>query len=190
MSPSVPDPYRLPADLPMPQDDGAAAHLPGLRVPALDLIGDDGHMHDFSVLCRHKTVVYAYPATGVPGADPIPDWDAIPGAPGCTVEALAFRRHACRFKAVGYEVVGLSAQGTAEQREFKQRVDLPFLLLSDPLLTLHQRLGLPIFTAHGRTFFKRLVFVANGGEVRQVLYPVFPPDEAAAMVLKMIAAPR
>lgn len=190
MSPSAPDPYHLPEDLPVPRDDGAAAHLRGLPLPALALMGDDGRLHDLAAICRHKMVVYVYPATGVPGTDPIPDWDAIPGAPGCTVEALGFSRHAGRFQALGYDVVGLSAQATSEQREFKARVHLPFLLLSDPLRTLHERLGLPVFSAHGKTFFKRLVLVAVAGKVADVLYPVYPPDAAASEVLKMIAALR
>ena len=31
------NPYELPKDLPRPADDGAAAHLPGMGLPALVL---------------------------------------------------------------------------------------------------------------------------------------------------------
>jgi peroxiredoxin len=181
-----PDPYQLPAYLPVPQDDGAAAHLRGRSIPDLGLKGDDGQICNLGEVCRGKVVLYVYPATGVPGTDPIPDWDAIPGAPGCTVQALSFRQEAERFTALGYGVVGLSAQSTAEQAEFKQRVNLPFLLLSDPLLTLHDQLGLPTFSAHGRTFFKRMVLVIKAGKVTDLAYPVFPPDNAAHRALEMI----
>ena len=36
------DPQRLPPDLPVPPDDGACRHLPGLRMPALALPGTGG----------------------------------------------------------------------------------------------------------------------------------------------------
>ena len=69
--------------LPAPVDDGAAAHLPGLRLPEVALPATDGREVDLSAL-RDLVVVYAYPKTGRPG-EALPDgWDAIPGARGCT----------------------------------------------------------------------------------------------------------
>src|SRR5690606_18276689 len=48
------------------QDDGATAHLPGMRLPSVPLAATNGHIVDLSTL-RGRTVVYAYPRTGVPG---------------------------------------------------------------------------------------------------------------------------
>src|SRR5215471_12660690 len=77
------DPTVLPADIPAPQDDGAARHLTGTRLPSLPLAATDGSLVDLSKL-DGRTVVYVYPRTGVPG-QPLPDgWDQIPGARGCT----------------------------------------------------------------------------------------------------------
>jgi len=36
------DPAQLPADLPVPQDDGAAAHLAGLAMPPIALPSTSG----------------------------------------------------------------------------------------------------------------------------------------------------
>ena len=36
------DPTVLPADLPVPQDDGAARHLAEKRLPAVPLVATDG----------------------------------------------------------------------------------------------------------------------------------------------------
>jgi peroxiredoxin len=180
------DPYCLPDGLPVPHDDGAAAHLRGLRLPDVDLMGDDGRVVNLREVCGKRAAVFVYPATGVPGTDPAPGWDAIAGAPGCTVEALGVRQHAHQFAALGYEVLGLSSQSTAEQHEFRQRVDLPYLLLSDPARLLHQAIGLPVFAADGRIFYKRLVLVVLAGEVAQYLYPVYPPGDAALQVLALI----
>ena len=60
------NPNILPADLPVPQDDGGAGHLAGMTLPSLRLATTDGAMVDLSVL-KGRTVVYIYPRTGVPG---------------------------------------------------------------------------------------------------------------------------
>jgi peroxiredoxin len=43
--------------------------------------------------------------------------------------------------------------------------------------------GVPTFEAEGRTFYRRLTFVAAEGRIVKVFYPVFPPDRDAAEVL-------
>lgn len=74
----------LPADLPVPEDDGAAVHLPGTKMPRLELSGTGGTAVRLDALGAGRTVIYIYPLTGRPGVD-LPDgWDSIPGARGCT----------------------------------------------------------------------------------------------------------
>ena len=81
----------LPTDLPRPQDDGGAYHLPGARVPHVVLGDTDGQSVDLAALAG-RSVVFAYPRTGRPGEAPLSDdWDAIPGARGCSVESCRFR---------------------------------------------------------------------------------------------------
>ena len=86
-------PNVLPADLPVPEDDGAADHLPGLALPAIELASTAGGRVRLDALGRGRprTVLYVYPMTGRPGADLPEGWDSIPGARGCTPEACAFR---------------------------------------------------------------------------------------------------
>ena len=70
---------ELPPDLPLPVDDGAARHLPGLRLPSLPLASTQGGMIDLAAI-GGSLVVYCYPMTGRPGV-PLPEgWDQIPGA--------------------------------------------------------------------------------------------------------------
>jgi peroxiredoxin len=84
----APSPTDLPDDLPVPEDDGAADHLPGSELPHLGLPATDGSTVDLAaVSTRRRVVVFAYPRTGRPGEAPlVPHWDAIPGARGCTPE--------------------------------------------------------------------------------------------------------
>ncbi|WP_434041498.1 MULTISPECIES: peroxiredoxin [Sorangium] len=182
-NPSVANPYEFPPGLPVPEDDGACNHLPGMAAPDVRLRGVDGKEWNLGELLRDKVLVYVYPATGVPGTDPIPGWDDIPGAPGCTVQSLGYRDHYDEFRAAGVEVIGISAQATTEQQEFAQRTQIPYLLLSDPTFKLRDTLRLPTFTAHGRTFYRRLALLFERGVIRRVFYPIFPPNENAAEVL-------
>jgi peroxiredoxin len=173
----------LPPDLPVPEDDGAAAHLPGTRLPELPLPATDGA--DVALRARSgRTVVYAYPWTGRPG-EPllVEDWDLIPGARGCTPETCGFRDHHGELAAAGASVFGLSTQATEYQRELVARLSLPFSILSDAGLTLTRALDLPTFEAGGRTLLKRMTLLTRDGVVERVWYPVFPPDRHAEEVL-------
>lgn len=178
------DLHRLPPDLPVPVDDGAADHLPGLRLPSLALPSTHGGTPDLAQLAAAAgtLILYVYPRTGTPG-EPLPDgWDAIPGARGCTPQSCAFRDHHAELRALGASVAGLSAQLTAEQEAFAAREHLPFALLSDPALQLAAALRLPTF-AVAVELYRRITLIARGGVVERVFYPVFPPDRNAADVV-------
>lgn len=181
------DPTALPPDLPVPEDDGAADNLPGIPVPALRLAATNGDTVDLSERSRgQRVVVFAYPRTGRPGEDPLPGWDDIPGARGCTPEASSFRDLAEEFTRLGTELYGLSTQDPADQREAATRLHLPYALLSDARLEFADAVGLPTFTVAGRTLLRRLTMVLVDGHVEHVLYPVFPPDRAAEDVLTLL----
>jgi peroxiredoxin len=171
----------LPTDLPVPVDDGACDHLPGMWLPALALPATDGNMVDLSALSG-RTIVYAYPRTGRPD-QPLPTgWDKIPGARGCTPQSCAYRDLAAELASLGARVFGLSTQDTAYQQEAAVRLHLPFPLLSDERLALATALGLPTFQVDGMTLIKRLTLVIDDGLIETVFYPVVPPDADAASV--------
>jgi peroxiredoxin/DNA-binding transcriptional MerR regulator len=186
-SPLAPDLLALPPDLPAPADDGAAAHLPGVRLPALLFDGTDGRRIDLAAQGDGRTVVYLYPLTGRPGTDLPAGWNAIPGARGCTAQACGFRDHHEDLLAVGVRrVYGLSSQGFAYQREVVERLRLPFTMLSDPDLNLADALSIPTFEVDGARLYKRLTLVIRAGAIDHVFYPVFPPDRHADQVLRWL----
>jgi peroxiredoxin len=176
------DPYSLPAGLPVPFDDGAAAHLPGLAMPDLTLpttAGGEVPLSRLGVL----TVLFVYPMTGRPGVLLPEGWDSIPGARGCTAEACGFRDSLSEFHAFGAIVYGMSSQSTEEQQEAVSRLQLPYPLLSDERLQMAAALHLPTFAVEGRRYFSRLTLVVERGRIAQVFYPIFPPDRHAEEVL-------
>src|SRR5437867_3533613 len=89
------DPNVLPPDLPIPEDDGSAAHLPGTAMPPIELASTDGGLVRVDLVPEgaERLVLYAYPRTGRPGeAELTPDWDRIPGARGCTPRVVRVPR--------------------------------------------------------------------------------------------------
>jgi peroxiredoxin len=177
----------LPAGLPVPEDDGACDHLPGLALPPLELAATDGSVVRLDRV-HNRTIVFAYPRTGVPGEDPlVDDWDAIPGARGCTPESCGFRDNFAALSAAGAaEIFGLSTQDSTYQGEAAARLRLPYLLLSDADLELVKALRLPTFDAAGQTLMKRFTLVISDGAIEHVFYPVFPPDTHAQEVLSWL----
>jgi peroxiredoxin len=72
--------------IPAPEDDGAAKHLVGMKLPSLSLQATNGEHVDLSIL-QGRSVIYAYPMTGQSDV-PLPDgWGMIPGASGCTAQS-------------------------------------------------------------------------------------------------------
>lgn len=133
------------------------------------------------------TVLYCYPMTGTPGEPLPPGWDAIPGARGCTPETCSFRDRYEEMTKLGTEVLGLSTQTTADQREMVERLHVPFEVLSDSDLALTRALNLPTFEIEQRVFIKRLTLILRQGKIAHVFYPVFPPNAHADEVLAWLS---
>jgi peroxiredoxin len=172
------DVYALPANLPVPEDDGGADHLVGMELLSLVLDSSLG-----PVDVRDFDVVYVYPRSGRPGVPLLPGWDETPGARGCTPQSCAFRD---LYPDLGVPVAGLSVQTLDDQLEFAERNRMPFPVIADPERRLGEALSLPTFEIAGFTLYKRLTLVAETGHIVKVFYPVFPPDANAGEVLEYL----
>jgi peroxiredoxin len=175
--------FPLPTDLPVPTDDGACAHLTGTLIPSILLPSTAGNTVDLSKL-DGLTVVFFYPRTGAPGASIPASWDAIPGARGCTPHACGFRDLSKDLLAAGVNhLFGFSTQDTAYQQEVKERLHLPYQLLSDEKFECVRAMRLPTFEFEGTELVKRLAIAVLDGKIVKVWYPIFPSDRNASDVL-------
>ena len=174
--------YELPANLPVPVDDGACDHLVGLPVPALTLESSQGAV-SLRELGVDLAVVYVYPRTGHPDRPTPAGWNEIPGARGCTPQSCAYRDHVTELAALGARVAGLSAQPLEEQVELAAREHIPYPVVADPERKLGAALRLPTFEFEGAELYKRVTLVLEAAHVATVFYPVFPPDRDAANVV-------
>jgi len=176
---------QLPDNLPVPVNDGAVEHLKGTKLPNASFTATNNKL--VNIQNQPGVVVfYIYPMTGRPDT-PLPDgWDDIPGARGCTPQSCSFRDHYSEIQTLNANVFGLSTQSTNYQIEAKERLHLPFELLSDAHFTLRASLKLPTFEAAGMELYKRITLIARDGIISKVFYPVFPPDENAEEVLSWL----
>jgi peroxiredoxin len=174
--------YVLPEGLPVPVDDGACDHLEGVPVPSLTLDSSQGPV-SFRELGLDLAVLYVYPRTGTPDRPTPAEWDAIPGARGCTPQSCAFRDHAEELAELGARVAGLSAQTLDDQIELAEREHIPYPVIADPERRLGAALDLPTFEFEGMALYKRVTLILEAAHVSKVFYPVFPPDRNAADVV-------
>jgi peroxiredoxin len=173
--------------IPAPKDDGATRHLVGARMASIGLPSTSGGTIDLSAL-GGRTIVYAYPRTGRPDVANPPGWDMIPGARGCSPQSCSFRDHFAELKELGVRsLFGLSTQDPDYQREAAKRLHLPFAILSDEHLKLAKAMSLPTFETSGMTLLKRFTLVIDEGVIKHVFYPVFPPDQNAADVVRWLS---
>lgn len=160
--------------------------LAGKALPEVALPATDGAPVGLAAL-RGRVVIYVYPMTRRPGV-PVPDgWERIPGASGCTPQSCAFRDHYRELQALDARVFGLSTQSTEYQKEARDRLHLPFELLSDEERRLKELLGLPTFVAGGMELYERLTLVTKDARIEKAFYPVVPPERNAAEVLAWLA---
>lgn len=148
------------------------AALQGARIPALALPAHTGGELDVIDQTAAATVLFCYPATGMPA--PLPgNWNTIPGAVGCTLENRLFREAYPQFQASDIAVRGISTQRPDEQATFAKAEDIPFALLSDMDVRLAAALRLPTFHAGQGLRLKRAILVADRNRIiHQVIFPV------------------
>ena len=98
----------------------------GDRMPDFEVVDQDGNKVASKDLIGKKTVIYFYPKDNTSG---------------CTAEACNLRDNYEALKAKGYNVIGVSKDSAASHRNFADKYDLPFTLLSDTSTQMLQAFG-------------------------------------------------
>jgi len=88
----------------------------GDLAPDVALPDETGTIHHLADQRGRWTILYFYPADDTPG---------------CTTEACEFRDRNETIHERGADVWGVSPQGAASKRAFRQKFELPFTLLAD-----------------------------------------------------------
>ncbi|OUQ39304.1 thioredoxin-dependent thiol peroxidase [Gemmiger sp. An120] len=95
----------------------------GTKAPDFTLPDKNGNPVSLSDFAGKRVVLYFYPRDNTPG---------------CTRQACGFAQNYDVFKELGVEVIGVSKDSAASHEKFAAKYELPFILLSDPELTVLQ----------------------------------------------------
>ncbi len=144
----------------------------GSKAPDFTVNDQDGKAVTLSDLRGKKIVLYFYPADLTPT---------------CTTEACNLRDHYKALLKQGYEVLGISPDTEKKHRKFIEKEKLPFRLLSDIDLKVHNLYG----TWGDKVLFGReykgtlrTTFVINEKGVIEDIIDKVVSKEHAAQILK------
>lgn len=153
----------------------------GELAPEFELPDETGTVHALADQRGRWTVLYFYPKDDTPG---------------CNVEACEFRDANDTIRDRGADVWGVSPQGASSKRAFREKFDLPFVLLADLDHAVAERYGSWVEkTNYGKPYMgvaRRTFLVDPTGRIA-VVWPKVKPEGHAAEVLaaldERLAAP-
>ncbi len=143
----------------------------GSKVPEFSLYDQNGKLFDLkNVLGKKNLVIYFY----------IKD-----ETPGCTKESCTFRDQYSGFQQSQAMVIGISAQSVKSHKEFADKNNLPFTLLSDPDNKVRKMFG--VNTGEDGTRPGRVTFVIDKtGTIVYVYDSLTQPEEHVTEALKAL----
>jgi peroxiredoxin Q/BCP len=150
---------------------------PGTKAPAFSLPDQDEKTVALKDFKGAPVIVYFYPADDTPG---------------CTKEACQFNENLAAFNRAGVKVVGISPDGAAKHKKFREKYGLRFPLLSDPDHRVMEAYGAwGEKTMYGRKTLGviRSTFLVDGrGVVTRAWYNVRADGHAAKVLEEVLEA--
>jgi thioredoxin-dependent peroxiredoxin len=150
---------------------------PGDAAPEITLPDETGQVHRLSDRRGRWTILYFYPKDDTPG---------------CAVEACEFRDANETIIERGAEVWGISPQGAASKRSFREKFGLPFTLLADEAHVAADAYGTWVEKQnYGKTYWgtsRSTFLVGPDGRIVRVWPKVKPEGHAAEVVAALDAA--
>lgn len=147
---------------------------PGDNAPDFELLTDEGKTFRLSD-ARGKTVIlFFYPQDDTPG---------------CATECTQFRDHHTALADRGALIVGASPDGSRSHRRFREKYDLPFVLLCDEKHELAERYGAWVKKDHfEREHYgiERSTFVIDADGRIKCAYRKVRPDGHAEEILRLL----
>ncbi len=140
----------------------------GSKVPEFKLPDQDGKMFDISsVLGKKRLVIYFYPKDETPG---------------CTKEACTFRDDYSEFGSADAMVIGISGQSVQSHKDFADKYNLPFKLLSDKDNMVRKLFGVKVSPIPGRVTF----VVDKTGHVVYTYDSLTQPEKHVAEAIRVL----
>ncbi len=139
--------------------------------PSFSCKDQNGSSIKLSDFLDKKLVIFFYPKASTPG---------------CTAEACNLSDNYVKFKSLGYEILGVSADSEKLQKKFSDKFDLPYSLLCDEnkdIIKSYGVWGLKKFMGKEYMGIIRKTFVINeNGEISNIIEKVKTKDHASQII--------
>jgi peroxiredoxin Q/BCP len=139
--------------------------------PSFSCKDQNGSIIKLSDFLDKKLVIFFYPKASTPG---------------CTAEACNLSDNYVKFKSLGYEILGVSADSEKLQKKFSDKFDLPYSLLCDEnkdIIKSYGVWGLKKFMGKEYMGIIRKTFVINeNGEISNIIEKVKTKDHASQII--------
>jgi thioredoxin-dependent peroxiredoxin len=145
----------------------------GAPAPPISLPTDSGEIFELQSLRGKNVVLYFFPKADTPG---------------CTKESCEFRDASKKFTKANTVIVGVSPDPVGAQAKFKQKFDLPFVLLADADHKAAEAYGVwKEKSMYGRKYMgvERTTFVID---TKSVIKKVFPKVKVEGHAEEVLAA--
>ena len=109
--------------------------------------------------------------------------------PGCTKQACAFASVWEQFQQLGVPVLGVSKDSVASHQKFAEKYQLPFILLSDPELTVLNAYGVwqekKLYGKVSMGVVRSTYLISEEGLIEKV-WPKVKPEQNAGEILEWL----
>lgn len=144
----------------------------GQKAPDFEVPDQEGNTIRLLDYRGKKVVLYFYPKDNTPG---------------CTAQACNLRDNYEALQAAGYAVLGISSDSQKSHKKFAEKQNLPFPLLVDEDLAVHEKYGTwAEKQTFGRTYMGtvRTTFVINEEGVIEDIITKVNTKEHSSQILK------
>jgi peroxiredoxin Q/BCP len=148
----------------------------GKKAPGFSVQNQDGDTVSLGDFAGRNVVLYFYPKDDTPG---------------CTTEACEFRDNHSQFKDLDAVVLGVSKDSVKSHAKFRDKYELPFHLLSDTELDIHNKYGTWVEKKmYGKAYMgtQRATFVIDKNGVVRHVFPNVKPKGHADQVREALAS--
>ena len=139
--------------------------------PSFSCKDQNGSIIKLSDFLDKKLVIFFYPKASTPG---------------CTAEACNLSDNYVKFKSLGYEILGVSADSEKLQKKFSDKFDLPYSLLCDEnkdIIKSYGVWGLKKFMGKEYMGIIRKTFIINeNGEISNIIEKVKTKEHASQIM--------
>ena len=144
----------------------------GTRAPDFKLDDQDGNPVSLSDFKGKKILLWFYPKASTPG---------------CTIEGQEFRDEFTKFQEKNTVILGMSADSVKSQKNFCEKQNFPFSLVSDPeKTTIRKYEAIGLKKMYGREYegIFRISYLIDENGLVQKTYGKVKPKEHAKEVLE------